>query len=801
MIRNYLRIAVRKLLRNKSYTTINIIGLSVGIASCLLIFLIVQFELSFDNYHSKKDRIYRLVKVSETSDGTRYTSGVPFPVPDGLRSEYPQIEKVAAILGIDNALIYILNSTNLVEKKFKEESGVFYAESQLFDILDFKWLAGDPKTALSGPYDMVVTRETADKYFGNWKNAIGKSIKYNNESTYKISGIIENVPANSNYKIKVLFSYESYKEHNQSDFNDWGSTDGSHNVLVLIPKSLPASQLSVYLSELIKKHKSQDDVKYEIKFQPLSEVHFDTRFNGSAFSKELITALSLIAAFLLLIACVNFINLATAQAVIRSREVGVRKVLGSNKRQIVLQFLGETAVITVFAELVALVVAEISLPFVNNLLQVKLSINLFNNPLIIAFLIIICVSVISLSGFYPAFILSGINPIEAFKSKISFKTIGGISLRRGLVVLQFVIAQVLIIGMLVVVSQMEFFKNFSYGFIKNDIVLVPIPNDSLSLKKVDVLKNRILQQSGITNVSFSAFSPTDDSHWSSEFKFNGSSSVTDFSADLKWADADFFKTYNIQFVAGNAYTQTDSINGLVVNEAFARIFGYKNPQEVLGKKINFWHDAISAPIVGIVYNFHNRPLRGKINPIVMGCWKDTYQLINIRIQTSEMEHTLAAIEKIWNDTYPDYVYEYQFLDQKIDDFYKREDRLSQLYKIFASIAIFISCLGLYGLVSFMAAQRTKEVGIRKVLGASVSHIIYLFSKEFTILIGIAFLAAAPIAYYFMNQWLEKFAYRIKLGAGLFFLSSLLSIAVAWLTVGYRALKSAYANPVKSLKYE
>jgi putative ABC transport system permease protein len=801
MIRNYIRIAARKLLRNKSYTAINIIGLSVGIAACLLIFLIVQFELSFDTYHAKKDRIYRLVIASKNSEGTKYTSGIPFPVPDGLRSEYPQLEKVAAIFRRDDALIYILNNSANVEKKFKEETGTYYAEPQFFDIFDIKWLTGNPKTALSGPNDVILTRNTAIRYFGDWKTAIGKSIKYNNESIYKITGIIEDVPSNSDYQIKVVLSYKSYKEHNLNDFNDWGSTNGSHNCLVLIPKSMHASQLNIYLSEIVKKHISSDDAKYEIKFQPLSDVHFDTRFNGSAFSKELIIALSLIAAFLLLIACVNFINLATAQSVNRSREVGVRKVLGSNKRQIISQFLGETASITIFAALLALVIAEISLPFINNLLQVKLSLNLFSNPVIIVFLIAISVLVICLSGFYPALILSGINPIEAFKNKISISTLGGISLRRGLVVLQFVIAQVLIIGMLVVVSQMDYFKNASYGFTKEEVVLVPIPNDSLSLRKIDVLKNRLLQQPGISKVSFSTFSPSDDSHWGSEFKFNGSSLITDFSADLKWADADYFKIYDIRFVAGKPYTQTDSINGLVVNQAFARKFGYNNPQDILGKKINFWHDAISAPIVGIVNDFHNRPLRGKIGPIVMGCWKDTYQLINIKIKTSETKQTLASIERIWNETYPDYVYDYQFLDQKIDDFYKKEDRLSQLYKVFAGIAIFISCLGLYGLVSFMAVQRTKEVGIRKVLGASVPHIIYLFSKEFTILISIAFLISVPVAYYFMHQWLENFVYRINLSISLFLISFLISITVAWLTVGYRAIKSATANPVKSLKYE
>jgi len=805
MIRNYLRISARKLLRNKSYTTINITGLAIGIASCLLIFLIVQFELSFDTSYSKKGRIFRLVTVSQTSEGSFYTQGVPFPVADGLRSEYPQLEKTAGIFKDDGALIYILNN-NKVEKKFKEEKGVFFVEPQFFDIFDLKWLAGNPKTALSGPNDMVLSRETAAKYFGSWEKALGKYIKYNNEHTYKISGILEDVPDNNSYQIKVALSFESYKESNQSNFKDWVSTYSNYNCLVLLPGDMQVARLNNFVNELINKHipkeyAPKDASKDVIISQPLSEIHFDSRFNGSAFSKELISSLSLIAAFLLLIACVNFINLATAQSVNRSREIGVRKVLGSNKRQIITQFLGETAVITISAALAGIVLAEISLPFINNLLQLNLEINFLNNPSLILFSASVVVLVIFLSGFYPALILSGINPILAFKNKLSNSSKSGLTLRRGLVILQFVIAQVLVIGMLVVISQMEFFRNTSYGFNKDAVAIVPIPSDTLSLKKIDALKNRLLQQAGVSNVSFSCFSPTDDSHWASDFKFNGSPVRSNFEADLKWADADYFSTYGIRFVAGRPYILSDSINGLVVNESFAKKFGYNNPQDILGKKVNFFHDAISAPIVGVVNDFHNQPLAGRIKPIVMGSWKGVYQLINIKIRPSQAKQTLASIEKLWNETYPDYMYEYKFLDQKIDDFYKKEDRLSQLYKVIAGIAIFISCLGLYGLVSFMAVQRTKEVGIRKVLGASVPHIIYLFSKEFTVLISIAFLISAPIAYYFMHQWLEKFAYRINLGIGLFLMSFIISITVAWLTVGYRAIKSATANPVKSLKYE
>jgi putative ABC transport system permease protein len=328
-----------------------------------------------------------------------------------------------------------------------------------------------------------------------------------------------------------------------------------------------------------------------------------------------------------------------------------------------------------------------------------------------------------------------------------------------------------------------------------------VPNDSLSHTRIDVLKSRLLEQSGISGVSFSTFSASDNSHWVSDFMFDRSTTNTDFNADLKWADADFFKTYSIPFVAGRPYQQSDTVREFVVNEALVRKLGLKSPQEILGKQIRFWNGELRAPVVGVVKDFQQSPLRRALSPVVLGCWKDTYQLINIKLRPGPPQRTLAAIEQLWNETYPDYVYEYQFLDKKIDEFYREENRLSQMFKIFAGIAIFISCLGLYGLVSFIARDRTKEVGIRKVLGASVGSIILLLSREFTLLIGIAFIVAAPIGYYVMNVWLENYAYRIHIGAGLFLIAILSTVILAWLTVGYQAIRAASANPVDALRCE
>ena len=418
-----------------------------------------------------------------------------------------------------------------------------------------------------------------------------------------------------------------------------------------------------------------------------------------------------------------------------------------------------------------------------------------------AFLVLLTIVITVLSGFYPALVLSGFNPISVFKNKITVKTIGGVSLRRGLVVFQFVIAQVMIIAMIVVMSQINYFKNASLGFNKDSVLLVPVPGDSISNVKITELKNRLLENSNIRNVSLSAFSPIDNSHWSSDFKFDNSPENTDFSADLKWADADFFKTYDIEFAVGRSFREADSVKGFVVNETLVKKLGYNNPRDILGKRINFWKGEIVAPIVGVVKDFHSSSLHKMINPVVIGSWKDVYSLLNIKVSMSELPSTMLSIKKIWESTYPNYLYQYKFLDDKIDNFYKSESTLSVLYSVFAFIAIFISCLGLYGLISFMTIQRTKEVGIRKVLGASIPEILFLLSKEFTKWVVIANLIAWPGAYYIMNKWLQNFAYKTDMDIWIFLISGAIALLIALLTVGSQTLKAATANPVKSLRYE
>jgi putative ABC transport system permease protein len=805
MLKNYFKTAIRNLKRNKSYALINILGMAVGIAACLLIFLVIQFETSFDNFHSNRESIYRVGTEFHTEDGVSYSSGIAFPVANGLRLDFPELKEVAAIYKSGNDQVTLEAGNTGATKKFNED--YYFAEPEFFKIFNFQWLSGSPKTVLTDPMSVALTQSLAEKYFGDWKVALGKTFKRNNNSkeVYKVNGILKNIPANSDFPLTIVAAYSSLKLTNlKRNLEDWVSTYGGASLFVILPPELSAKQFNQRLKAFAKKRKPTEYATDSYISQPLGDIHYNPDFGNyreHTFSKSLVKAISLIAIFLVIIACVNFINLATAQAVNRAKEVGVRKVLGSNKLQLRTQFLSETGIIILVSLIAAVGISFAALPFLNKLLEVNMSMNIFTNPAVLGVMLIVGIVVSLLSGFYPAIVLSGFNPITALKSKISAKMVGGISLRRVLVVLQFSIAHALIIGTLIVVMQMDFFRNASLGFDKAAVVNVPMPSDSISLTRIDHLKNELLQNPAIKNVSYSFASPSADGNWQSDFKFDHSNKTTNFSANLKWADPDYFKTYGLQFVAGRAYHESDSVREFVVNETLIKKLGIRDPKDALGKQINFWDGGRVANIVGVVRDFNSYSLREPMAPVVMSTWKGVYQTINIKITPGKEKPVLSSIEKLWTKTFPDYVYQFQFLDKTIESFYKQENQLSQLYKIFAGIAIFISCLGLYGLVSFMAVQRTKEVGIRKVLGASAARIVMLFSKEFTVLIGIAFVIATPFAYYFMHGWLQNFSYRVNLGIGIFLIAILFSILVAWITVGYRAVRAAMANPVKSLRME
>jgi ABC-type antimicrobial peptide transport system permease subunit len=497
-------------------------------------------------------------------------------------------------------------------------------------------------------------------------------------------------------------------------------------------------------------------------------------------------------------ACINFINLSTAQAVSRSKEVGVRKVLGSNRIQLFWQVLGETGIIVLISMALAFAIAWICMPYINHIASIQEPINLFSWQSF-AFAMVITIVVTILSGFYPSFVVSRFNPSLALKNKITSATVGGISLRRGLVVLQFAISQILIIGTIVAVSQMNFVQHADLGFNKEAILVLNSNADSVIVGRQPAFKQQLLQIPGIQSVSFSSDVPSSDNNWASNFAYDHRPDE-DFSIFMKLGDEDYIKTYGLQLAAGRWYEKSDTMNEVVINETLLRKLNVKDPTAAIGKEIRTGRSPWRT-IVGVVKDFKSNSLRQDLQPLLLGERSKYYSTTGIKLKTNNLSRIQAAVQEAWNKVNPEYAYTSAFMDENINNFYRQEQQLSLLYKIFAGIAIFISCLGLYGLVSFMAVQRTKEVGIRKVLGASAAHIIYLFSKEFTLLIIIAFAIAVPVAYYLMNGWLNNFVFRVNMGPGVFVLAIAASIILAWLTVGYKSIKAALSNPVKNLRSE
>jgi putative ABC transport system permease protein len=808
MIKNYFKTAFRNLARNKNYTIINIAGLATGIAVCMMIFIIIQFQTSFDNFHSKKDRIYRVLTEYHHADAANifYGKGVPYPMPKGLKAAFPQIEKLTPVYADHNVQVLVLNDKEMPVKKFKEDAGIFFTEPSFFDIFDFPLLAGS-YASLKDPNNVLLTKEIAEKYFGDWKTAMGKSIKLKSFSAdvLKVSGILATVPSNTDFQLKIVIAYGTgFTGTYISKSTDWDGTTSDFGCYILLPPDISVDNFNKQLRTFSKKVESPGNKDSHI-IQPLSVVHYDTQtgdYSNKTISQGLINALWLIAAFILLIACVNFINLSTAQAVNRAKEVGVRKVLGSNKWQLKSQFITETFLVVLGSVALAIIISFVAIPSVNKILELVLSFNIFYNPAVVLFLFIITIAVTALAGFYPSIVLSGFNPVNALKSKLAAKSTKGISLRRGLVVFQFIIAQALIIGTLIMVKQMNHFTSQSLGFDKNAVVNLPFPTDSIALSKLDYLKQQLSSVTGVKSVSFSSNTPVEDDNdmWTT-LRFNRAIKETDFYAITKFADNQYVPTYKLPLIAGRNVEASDTAKEFLVNEALIKSLGIKSPQDVMNKEISIWGGQMKGPVVGVLKDFNDRSFRRDLAPLLITTSKRIYNEAGIKLATTDIASAMQSIEKIWNQIFPDYVFEYKFLDDKVASFYKQESQLSKLYKIFATIAIILSCLGLYGLASFMAVQRIREVGIRKVLGATAGNIVYLFSKEFIILISIAFVIAAPLAWYYMHQWLQDYPYRIDVSWWIFIAGGTASILIALLTVSFQAIKAAIANPVKSLRTE
>jgi len=794
MLKNYWKIAWRNFRINGSYTFINILGLSSGIASAILIFTLISYQLSFDRFHHQTDRIYRVVTEFH-QESIEYQPGVPQPLGRAFQHDYNYAEAAARVCVYNNALISLPYEKEA--PKFEEVDGVAYTDSSFFDIFNFPLAKGNPGPLLTEPNTALITQKLAIKYFGAG-DPIGKTIRYNNNRDYRITGVLKDIPDNTDRRQEIYLSYTNLKDQDAFMASDssWGETRSGMQFFVRLKPSVSPELVTRQFPNLMRKYDPDDAATTIFRLQRLSTVHFNGDFDGPV-NLSYLWALGLIGIFLVITACVNFINLATARALHRAKEVGMRKVMGSLRSHLFWQFIIETAILVLISFLLAAAIAILALPALNTLIGTHMSIGLFTHFESIAFLITLLAVVVFLSGSYPGLVLSRFRPITALKGKLSQRNVGGFPLRRILVVTQFAISQLLIIGMIVIAGQIRYTRTTDLGFTKDGVILLPLPQPDLL--KMKTLAARLASIPGTDQVTLCSYAPASGSNSQESFTYDNRPKEEPWSINIKFGDARYLPTYQMKLVAGRNFFAADTIHELLVNETFVKEMHLRHPEDILGKRltINKW----SAPIVGVVRDFHNYSLHKAIDPVVISPRPDRYRTCAVRIGLTELHPALTAIEKIWTETYPDYVYSRYFLDERIERFYRQDNITFRLVEIFSGIAILISCLGLYGLVSFMALQKTKEIGVRKVLGAGVDNILWLFGGEFARLLLIAFLIAAPLGAWAMHRWLQGFEYRIDLNWPIFAIAIGSTFLIAMLTVAWRSAKAALTNPVTSLRSE
>jgi putative ABC transport system permease protein len=797
MFKNYFKIALRNLLRHKGYSFINIAGLAVGITCCLLILLFVQDELSYDRYHEKADRIYRLVVENEAEGRVFQNALSSAPMVPALLRDYPEIESAARFYPVEASVM-----VSYGEKRFYEER-FFYADAAAFEIFTFPFIKGDPKTALKEPNTVVLTEAMARKFFGE-ENPLGKILKVDLQRDYLVTGVIKNIPNNSHLQFDFLASFQSLESILGEALQSW--TYNPFFSYLVLPRDYPHRELDQKIASLFEKNIGEQlqslGWRLQPYLQPLTDVHLHPLGNELYAQGDIryVYIFSAIALFILVIACINFMNLATARSEMRSREVGMRKILGSQQRQLVAQFIGESVLMALIATLIAVVLIELILPSFNAIANRELAIDYRNNLLLVAGLLALTLFVGVLAGSYPAFFLSAIKPLEVFKSRTATGWRGFLS-RKALVVFQFGISIILMIGTVVVYNQLDYLRNKKLGYNQEQVIVVPIKGAGL-LEQRQVLKHALLQNSAVSRMTFTSRYPGIGTFGTVARRPDRPEvQVTDMKVLLN--DFDYIETLDIALAAGRSFSRqmdADTTRDLIINETAARALGWNTPQEAVGKTVNYFRNR-SGTVIGVVKDFHFQTLHMGMQPLMMVFAPDGYGYAMVRIAAHDIGGTLEHVKRAWTAFAPQWPFEYLFLDDNFGKQYEAEQRLGKIFGAFGGIAIFIACLGLFGLASFTAGRRTREIGIRKVLGATASGIVHLLSREFLKLVLVANVIAWPVAYFAMNKWLQSFAYRIDIGWWIFALAGGLALLIALLTVSTQAIKAALANPVEALRYE
>lgn len=810
MLKNYIKITLRNIYKNKLFSLINILGLAAGIACTILILLFVQDELSYDQFHSKKDRIVRVTRewLNQDGESSLHLARVAPPIGTLIQNDYSQMIESMVRIAQDYRTKLKYNNDVFIEEKF------YWAEKDFFNIFDFKLIKGNKETALSQPNSVVVTETIAQRLFGN-ENPIGKIINYEGQRDLAVTGVVEDAPQNSHFKFDYLASFITLYEINGVEFfqTNWGSNNyttyfllKNENLKTELQAQTPAF-IDKHLTQVIRNFTGQDPAFQPSKFnilhvQSLTDIHLHSHLNSEFEQNGDITNVylfSAIAVFILLIACINFMNLATAKSSKRAKEIGMRKVLGAEKKQLVYQFIGESLLISFLSLIISIGIVEAALPSLNNFIGKELAVNYFDNPIAVIGIIFITLFVGLISGSYPAFLLSSFKPVSVLKGN-NQKGSGRSLFRTVLVVSQFTISIVLIISMTVVYNQMEFFRNKKLGFNKDQLVILPA--GERMLENIDGFKSILLQNPNIKSVATSDLIPSDKllNNWGAK-RYEGNSSVPlDFRLAVVQVDYDFVETYQFELASGRNFSReyaSDDSNSYILNEAAAKRLGW-SPQDAVGKPLEYGN--VQGTVIGVLKDFNFESLHNEITPVVFVY--DRFGVGNFTVRVAgDIPGAIDFFKGIWEQYNPDYPFEYSFLNDDFAALYASEEQLGEIFSVFAFLAVFIACLGLFGLASFAAEQKTKEIGIRKVLGATVTNIVSRFSFEFVKLILIANVIAWPLAYYAMNTWLDTFAYKTELSLITFLSAGFIALIIAVATISFQAVKASLTNPAKTLKYE
>ena len=797
MIKNYLKIAFRNLWRHKAFSFLNIMGLTVGMAACFLIFLYIQFELSYDSFHTKADRIYRIVCDIKTPTEVIKSSGPSWAVPPNAKQEFAEIESFVRIAGDDNVLI------RNGDIKFQEENSM-WADSTFFKTFDFKLVKGNPETALKEPFSIVLSETTAKKYFGK-KDALGKTLLITGDAfPATVTGIMKDIPENSQIKGDLVLSMSTItKKWNDKLDEQWGNY-GAQAYVLLKPGTNPKELEKKFPAFLDKRNGTEmkkSQMFATLFLEPIRDVYLRSTRNGLSENTRgninNVYIFSVVAVFILLIACINFVNLTTARSTERAKEVGIRKVVGAARTQLARQFIGESVILCLIAFALSVIVSSLLLPLFNELSGKTISKGIFHNVEYLLILFGAAIVIGLLAGIYPALVLSSFKPVVVLKGRFATGT-RGILLRKALVVAQFSISVALIIGTIVVYNQMSYMRNRELGFSKDQMVVINTNGDpakdafNQAIKSIPTVKSTALSSSVPGSGNPGAYSQIE----------NKKGDLQIANLDLYFVDFDYIDQYKIKVLAGRGFSRdfkTDTTQAMVLNEAAIKMFGYSTPEEAVGRRFKQW--GREGKIIGVIKDFHFRSLQQPIKPLSMRIEPGGSNLVSAHISGSNLPATLTAIESKWKTLIPNRPFTYYFLDEFFDRQYRGEERFGNLFLNFSILAIFISCLGLLGLASYSTMQRTKEIGIRKVMGASVQGIVNLLSKEFLVLVLFSFLIAMPLAWYLMHSWLQDFAYRTQISWWVFALAGSIALFIALFTISFQAIKAAIANPVNSLRTE